>query len=136
MKSSLLTKSTSIGLLLVAFTFSGVASAADDPSIKGDLRKNVQQSMENFIAVQTIDEHLYVYDAIEGKLLQLKLSALHSGIVKKGDFYVSCADFIDQHGNKVDIDFMVRKSNNSLITTQALVHSINGKKRKYHLEKL
>ncbi len=136
MKSSILTKTISIGLLLVAFSFSGGAYSADDPSIKGDLRANVQQSMEKFIEVQTIDEHLYVYDAIEGKLLQLKLSALHSGIVKKGDFYVSCADFIDQHGNKVDIDFMVRKSNNSLITTQALVHSINGKKRKYHLEKL
>jgi len=92
--------------------------------------------MTSFIKQQTIDEHLYVYDAVKGKLLQLKLVELHSGIVKKGNFYVSCADFIDQNGNKVDIDFMVRKANSSLITTQALVHSINGKKRQYHLEKL
>jgi len=136
MKSSILTKTTGIALLLAACSFSGIAFAADDPSIKGDLRKNVQQSMAGFIKEQTIDEHLYVYDAVKGKLLKLKLTELHVGIVKKGDFYVSCADFIDQNGNKVDIDFMVRKANNSLITTQALVHSVNGKKRKYHLEKL
>ncbi|PCI12832.1 MAG: hypothetical protein COB71_08110 [Thiotrichales bacterium] len=125
-----------MGLLLAAFTFSGVAYSANDPSIKGDLRRNVQQSMADFIYVQTINEHLYVYDAVKGKLLQLTLVELHSGIVNKGDFYVSCADFIDQDGNQVDIDFMVRQSNNRLLTTQALVHSINGKKREYHLEKL
>jgi len=136
MKPSILTQTTSIVMLLTAFTFSGASFSADDPSIKGDLRKHVQQSMAGFIKEQTIDEHLYIYDAVKGKLLKLKLAELHSGIVKKGDFYVSCADFIDQNGNKVDIDFMVRESNNSLITTQALVHSINGKKRQYHLERL
>jgi len=117
-----------IGLLLAAISFSSSVFSADDPSIRGDLRANVQQSMANFIEEQTIEEHLYVYDAVKGKLLQLKLLELHDGIVKKGDFYVSCADFSDQHGNKVDIDFMVRKTSSGLITTQALVHSINGKK--------
>lgn len=136
MKRSVVTKAKKFGLLLAALIFSATAFSANDASIKGDLRMNIQQSMASFIEQQTIDEHLYVYDAVKGKLLQLKLEELHSGIVKKGDFYVSCADFIDQNGNKVDIDFMVRKANNSLITTQALVHSINGKKRKYHLEKL
>jgi len=136
MKLSVVTKITNLGLLLASLTFSAAALSANDASIKGDLRMNIQQSMTDFIEHQTINEHLYVYDAVKGKLLQLKLEELHSGIVKKGDFYVSCADFIDQNGNKVDIDFMVRKANNSLITTQALVHSIDGIKRKYHLEKL
>ncbi len=136
MTSSIASKIASLSILFAALTFSTTAISANDPSIKGDLRENIQQSMSHFIEQQTIDEHLYVYDALKGKLLQLKLEKLHSGIVKKGNFYVSCADFIDQNGNKVDIDFMVRKAKNSLITTQALVHSINGKKRKYHLEEL
>ncbi len=136
MTSSVMTKMASLGVLFAALFFSVTAFSANDPSIKGDLRNNIQQSMTHFIEQQTIDQHLYIYDAVKGKLLQLKLDKLHHGIVKKGDFYVSCADFIDQKGNKVDIDFMVRKANNSLITTQALVHAINGKKRKYHLEKL
>lgn len=123
-------------LFTILAAASNIVTAADDPSIKGDLRENIQQSMTDYIAQQTIEEHIYLYDAVKGALLRLKLDRLHGGIVKKGDFYVSCADFTDQNGNKVDIDFMVRQADNRLITTQALVHSVNGKKRKYHLEKL
>lgn len=125
----------SIGLLTVmSLMFTASALAADDPSIKGDLRQNIQTSMNEYIDHQSIDGSLYVYDAVAGKLLALKLDELHEGIVKKGDFYVSCADFKDQQGRKIDIDFMVREKGGKLITTQALVHSVDGKKRKYHLE--
>lgn len=122
--------------IMLASSLSSQALAANDPNIKGDLRTNIQQSMNHFINHQSIDGAMYVYDSVDGKLLKLKLDELHSGIVKKGDFYVSCADFKDQHGRKIDIDFMVRPSDGKLITTQALVHSVDGKKRKYHLEKL
>ncbi len=118
-----------LSLILVA-----PALAADDPSIKGSLRENIQSSMHEFINNQTIGDNMYVYDAVAGKLLRLRLEKLHDGIVKKGDYYVSCADFEDQLGRKIDIDFMVREKGNRLITTQALVHSVEGKKRKYHLE--
>ena len=75
-----------------------------------------------------------IYDAVGGKLLALKFAKLHEGVVKKGDFYVSCADFVDKKGTKVDLDFLVIKEGDNLQTIQALVHSLDGKKRKYHLE--
>ncbi|HHJ80678.1 MAG TPA: hypothetical protein ENJ65_03500 [Candidatus Tenderia electrophaga] len=127
-----LRKIAAAAALSLAFT----VQAADDPSIKGELRKTIHDSMNSFIQQQNIDGRIYVYDAVAGKLLKLKLDELHSGIVKKGDFYVSCADFRDDNGGKVDIDFLVRPSGEQLVTTQALVHSIDGKKRKYHLEKM
>lgn len=134
------TKSTiknSFNIIIFAGSITvGSAFAADDASIKGDLRTNIQASMNTFIVDQSVDDKMFVYDAVDGKLLELSLDSLHSGIVKKGEFYVSCADFIDQNGRKIDIDFMVRKKNESLITTQALVHSVDGKKRTYHLEQL
>ena len=125
-----------IGLaaLMMSATLSS-AYAADDPSIKGDLRENIKQSMASFIQQQTIDGEMYVYDAVDGQLLSLTLDKLHSGIVKKGDFYVSCADFEDEKGRKIDVDFMVRQSAGQWVTTQALIHSVAGHKRKYHLEK-
>lgn len=119
---------------LLTLIFSSWAWAGNDASIKGDLRTNIKSSMNQFIDKQTINGALYVYDSMEGKLLKLKLDELHSGIVKKNGFYVSCADFKDQNGRKIDIDFLVRPSGDRLITTQALVHSVNGKKRQYHLE--
>ncbi len=122
--------------LILGLSLSWQAFAADDPSIKGDLRSNIQQSMQSYIDQQSIDGDMYVYDAKKGKLLKLQLTKLHDGIVKKGDFYVSCADFHDQKGRKIDVDFMVRTSGDRFVTTQALIHSVEGKKRKYHLEKL
>lgn len=123
-------------LAVTGFSFSSIIHAADDPSIKGDLRTNIQTSMDGFIETQSVDGKIFLYDAVDGQLLELSLDSLHSGIVKKGAFYVSCADFIDQKGRKIDVDFMVVEKNESLITTQALVHSVDGKKREYHLEKL
>ncbi len=113
---------------------SGTALAADNPDIRGNLRRDIKISMNQFIQNQTIDGVLYLYDAVDGKLLHLKFVALHEGIVKREAFYVSCADFTDQRGRKIDIDFLVRPAGNSLKTTQAIVHSVDGKKRKYHLE--
>ncbi len=54
--------------------------------------------------------------------------------MRKADFYVSCADFVDQNGRKVDVDLLVRASAGKLITTQAIVHAVNDSKRQYHLE--
>ena len=127
---------TVFATLMVSFTLPLSGHAGNDASIKGDLRTDIKQSMANFIEHQTINGTMNVYDAVSGKLLSLKFEELHEGIVKKGDFYVSCADFKDQKGRKVDVDFMVIPSADELITTQALIHSIAGNKRKYHLEKL
>ena len=118
-------------LSMVAAT---VALAADDPSIKGPLRTNIKASMMSFIESTMINDTYYIYDAVGGKILELKFAKLHEGVVKKGDFYVSCADFVDKKGTKVDLDFLVIKDGDNLQTVQAVVHSLDGKKRKYHLE--
>lgn len=117
-------------------TLSPLSQAGNDASIKGDLRSNIKISMNQYIEGQTIDGRMYLFDGQQGKLLKMELVKLHEGIVKKGDFYVSCADFKDQNGAVVDVDFLVRPNEGLLITTQAIVHSFDGNKRKYHLEKL
>ena len=136
MKTSL--HKTLIWTLAVIFSLSiaatTVAIAADDPSIKGALRENIKASMMSFIESNMISDTYYIYDAFGGKLLELKFAKLHEGIVKKGDFYVSCADFVEKNGTKVDLDFLVIKDGDNLKTIQAVVHSLDGKKRKYHLE--
>jgi len=136
-KNMFLHKNSLTGLIMLtaSVAFPMTAHAGNDTSLKGDLRSNINQSMSDFIQQQTIGNRMYIYDAVSGELLSLTFEKLHTGIVKKGDFYVSCADFKDKFGRKVDIDFMVRLDNDKLITTQALVHSIAGNKRKYHLEK-
>ncbi len=116
------------------FAVSTSAWAGDDPSIKGALREGIKAGMKSYIDTSMINGTFYIYDAVEGKLIRLKFLKLHEGIVKKGNFYVSCADFLDERGQKVDLDFLVMPDGDSLKTIQAVVHSIDGKKRKYHVE--
>ena len=124
-------------LVLAVMVFTATAAfAGDDPSIKGELRENIKASMGSYIERNTINGVYDYFDPVTGKVVSLKLDYLHDGIVKNGDFFVSCADMIDQsNGKVVDMDFFVREDDGKLITTQAIVHKADGKKRKYHLEK-
>ena len=121
-------------ILVLLLVSAPLASAADDPSIKGDLRENIRTSMLAFIKDHMIDNTYILYDAVDGRLLNLKLHKLHDGIVKKEGFYVSCADFYDKDGKKVDVDFLVIEDGEQLKTIQGVVHSVDGVKRQYHLE--
>ncbi len=123
-----------IALVVVMALTSLPAFAADDPSIKGNIREEIKTAMQKLIDRNTINDVYRIYDPIKGKLLQLQLVKLHEGIVKKGDYYVSCADFKDASGNLVDLDFLVLQDGKTLIATQAIIHKADGKKRKYHLE--
>jgi hypothetical protein len=121
-------------LFALSVILASVAFAADDPSIKGSLRDNIKTSMMTFIEKRMVDDTFIIYDAVDGRLMKLKYDKLHDGIIKKRDFYVSCADFFDEKGRKVDLDFLVIRDGDNLHTIQAVIHAIDGKKRKYHLE--
>ena len=120
-------------LVFISLIASNSANAGDDRSIKGQLRKDIQNSMEQYVKNQTLDGNLYVFDAVQNKLLTLTSGKLRHNIVKDGDFYLTCADYTDQDGNKVDLDFMVRKSGDKFITTQTIVHAVGDKYRPYHV---
>lgn len=125
-------------LIIITFLAFGGTSfvlAADDPAIRGEVRSNTQKAMSGHIKQNTINGKYVIYDAVSSELRTLDFKELHEGVVKKGDFYVSCADFVDSRGNKFDLDFFVANKNGNFHVQQALVHKVNGEKRKYSLEK-
>lgn len=119
-------------LIIVGIATTGFA--ANDPSIKGQMRVGIQAAMNEHIKHNTVDMQYAIYDAGKGELKWLTLDKLHEGIVNKGDFYVSCADFVDAQGKKYDIDFLVVQEAGTYRVLEAVVHAEDGKKRKYHLE--
>jgi len=121
-------------LFLMLVTPTIPAFTADDPSIKGEVRTGVQSAMNDHVKENTLGEEYIIYDSGDGNVKGLTFKELHSGIVTKGDFYVSCADFTDSSGNLYDVDFLVAESNGELRVYQALVHKVNGEKRKYQVE--
>lgn len=119
-----------LSLLLAGAT---IAVAGDDPSIQGETRSGVQHAMTHHIDTHTVGDVYPVYDAVDGVMRHLTLAKLHSGIVKKGEFYVSCADFVDGDGNRFDLDFLVLEDDGSFKTVETIVHKVDGTKRPYDL---
>jgi len=119
---------------LLTLVIAATGFAADDPSIKGRMRTDIQAAMSKHVEEYSVEGRYAIYDTIKGELKWLKLQKLHDGIVKKGDFYVSCADFVDLKGKQYDIDFLVAKDEGSYRVLESVVHAEAGKKRKYHLE--
>jgi len=120
--------------LALAIGLSAVSFAGDDPSIEGELRSNIQTAMQKHIERNTLDSKFIIFDTVAGELKRLKFEELHKGIVRKGEFFVSCADFVDETGNKFDIDYLVGEKNGRLKVFQSIIHAVNGEKRKYHVE--
>lgn len=119
------------GILL--FGTVAIASAADDPTIQGEPREKSQKAMSEHIDQNRLNGEYVIYDDVQGELLLLELVKLHEGLVKKGNYYVSCADFMDSSGNKYDLDFLVAEQDGDYRVYDAIVHKKNKDKRKYHV---
>ncbi|MCP3986220.1 MAG: hypothetical protein GY723_17715 [bacterium] len=124
-----------IHAILAVGVGAGAAWAGNDPSIQGEERAGIQAAMGAFIDSQKgTDGSLLQYDPVTGKLTKLKLVELHEGIVKKGHFFVSCADFVDENDRPYDLDFLVVPKDGGFRVNQAIIHAENGEKRKYQVE--
>ena len=121
--------------VLFLLTFSLNASAGLFSNNNEDVQKAMKSYVENMIKNSSFMPVVY-----KGKVLKLNVAkskkypdGFHSGVKNKGDLFVSCADFIDQKGNKYDIDFLVNRSDDKYAVVQPIVHSINGEKNPYDL---
>lgn len=121
-------------LIAGAVSLSTLAPAADDPKIPKTEKDLVQQAMTQHISRLTDSRGFPVFDHTVGKLVRVKLDSLHAGVVKTGDVYASCADFVAADGTKFDIDFLVQQDKTSFEVVSALVHARNGKKSPYDVE--
>ena len=66
------------------------------------------------------------FDAVAGGLKRLDFDHVHDGIVRKGEFFVSCADFYDGDKRLYDIDFLVVEEEDALyrvVTAYILIDS-------------
>jgi hypothetical protein len=126
-----------MSVIIVTGMFIGVTSfafAGNDSSIKGQQRLEIKTAMGVHISGNSLAGKYVIFDAGNGAIKKLTLKELHQGVVKKGDYYVSCADFVDAKGKLYDLDFLVANKAGKYQVIQSLVHAIDGKKRKYHVE--
>ena len=121
-----------IGLLLL----SGCATGGAKPRVHGRsgvTNTQIQAAMADYIKNRTTDGVYHYYDPVESRMFHLKYDYLHAGVKRTGDFYVSCADFIDQDKRTLDVDIFVIDDDGEFRVTQALLHKVDGAKRDYDL---
>ena len=119
-------------LLMLSFPVS--ALAGDDPGIQGETRKGIHAAMAAYIDQARVGGFYYIYDPVADSVLELKFKELHSGIVKKGTYFASCADF-SAGETAYDLDFLVAEKDGVFKVIDVIVHKAGDQKRDYLMSK-
>jgi len=114
-----------------ATTKSAKASVSND----AELRESVQAAMLEFIDATTVKGKHLIFDPVQGDYVRATFKTLHKNMALTADtFYVSCADFEDEAGNLLDVDFMVSSVDEYWAVFQSVIHMRDGKRRESHME--
>jgi hypothetical protein len=113
-------------------TATKVAAATDATP---EFREAVQSAMLEYIDATSINGKHLIFDPIAGDYVQAEFRKLHTNLSKiQNTFYVSCADFEDESGKLLDVDFMVAQSYGYWSVFQSVIHARDGVKRESHME--
>jgi hypothetical protein len=121
-------------VLALYVVLGGVGVGAAEQSIESQTQERVMSVLKSHVEGNSVDGKYVIYDAEAGKLKKLKFDKVHEGLMKNHGFYVSCADFVDDDGNKYDLDLLVADKSGSFQVVETVVHAVNGIKRNFHLE--
>ncbi len=111
----------------------GTANAANTNS--PEFREAVQSAMLEYIDATKINGKHLIFDAVKGDYVSARFVKLHTNLALVADtFYVSCADFVDDDGNTVDLDYMVAEQDGYWAVFQSVVHMRDGTLRQSHME--
>lgn len=111
--------------------------AADDPNIPKATKQSVLGAMTTYIdQTKAHNQDLFpIFDHTRRAITGLTFAKLHQGVVKKGtgkgQLFVACADFKDQAGKLIDVDFFV---NDRFEVVEAIVHKKAGEKFAYSVD--
>ena len=119
-------------LAMVTIVSSGLSG--DEAGIPDKRQKYIQKAVKQHIAKNTFKGRYEIRDVVRGEKIRLELKGLHDEIERKGQYYVSCANFVDVEGREYDVDLLVVRKGGKFRVTLALIHRIDGQERKYTVE--
>jgi len=127
------TKLLALPILFHTVRASTAAAQANESS--PEFREAVQAAMLEYIDATAIKGKHLIFDPIKGDYVHARFAKLHTNLSKVADtFYVSCADFVDDNGDLVDIDYMVAEQDGYWAVFQSVVHMRDGAIRPSHME--
>jgi hypothetical protein len=89
--------------ILGAWLALGQAAAAAQSGVA--LKVSLQAAMQRHIDRTAIDGAYLHLNGATGEIRRLYPVAAHPAIMRVGEYFVLCADFLDEAGEKVNVDF-------------------------------
>ncbi len=113
---------------LIATSVSGLAA-----DMNVEIRVQLQTAMVDHIDYNSVDGRFVYYDDESGDILRLHPANLHPKIIVAGEYYVLCTDFLTEAGQRLDVDFLARRTDGEYRIFQTLANghkqlSIAGRK--------
>ena len=100
-----------------------------------EFREAVQAAMLEYIDATKINGKHLVFDPLQGDYIPATFQKLHTNLMRVADtFFVSCADFLTDDGDLLDIDYMVADSDGYWTVFQSAIHIRGGELRESHME--
>jgi len=92
---------------------------------------DIRNTMQNYVEEQSKATGIFaVADPVTGTTRQLRLQRVHQRVGKTGNYYYSCADFVDtESGELLDLDLDVRDNNGVLSVADVRIHKVSGQER-------
>lgn len=116
-----------------ATTLTATKAAASTAS--PEFLEAVQSAMLEYIDATGINGQHLIFDAVKGDYIKATFKRLHKNMtLVQETFYVSCADFEDEQGNLLDVDYMVADADGFWAVFQAVIHERDGEPRVSHME--
>ena len=118
----------------VASSFTPTKASAET-QFSPEYKEAIHSAMLEYIDATAINGKHLIFDPLVGDYIQAKFRKLHANLSLVEDtFFVSCADFEDENGKLLDVDYMVAESYGYWSVFQAVIHSRDGVLRESHME--
>jgi hypothetical protein len=93
--------------------------------------KEIKKAMADYVETKSKKTGTFeIMDSVTKSKRQLKLQRIHERVGKTGDYYYSCADFVDTiSGELLDLDIDVENKDGNLNVVDVRIHKVKGKER-------
>ena len=110
-------------ILALVLTVLGLQPAQAGQKLDQEDRVALQLALMAFVDSKTFDGRFLHFDAERKELLGLYPANLHPMIVPGTGFYFLCADFRDDQGGKVDVDFVATRTAGGFRVIQTMINN-------------
>ena len=95
--------------LLPALALLGFATPAIAADIPAEVQIRLQVAMQEFVDERTVDGAYSYIDGESAKLRTVYPANVHPMVLAYGDDYFVCSELVDETGESLTADFLVRK---------------------------